>query len=315
MRWYVLAPAEVQSGGPELAHQMCHELLKNGHEAYMYYCYSNRKEPADVCAVACYEKYGTSHVTDIAEVESPEAIVIIPEGLSQWTEMLQNCRKILWWMSVDNYISSTREENLPVIKEEIMLHLVQSRYAMHYLTEKVGIGQEHILFVSDYIGENYGKFIFPAQFRQQMALYNPKKGYQDIQPLVEQTSSWLKWVPLINLNEEQLIVFMQAAKVYVDFGNHPGKDRIPREAASCGCCVITNKKGSAAFYEDVPIDDKYKFDNVQEQYAEIEALMKDICENFSVHTGNFDGYRKFIAGEKEKFSQDVLAMITVVEGM
>lgn len=53
---------------------------------------------------------------------------------------------------------------------------------------------------------------------------------------------------------------MSKSKVYIDFGNHPGKDRIPREAAISGCIVITGKRGAAAFAEDVCIPETYKFD-------------------------------------------------------
>ena len=84
-------------------------------------------------------------------------------------------------------------------------------------------------------------------FQEWILLYNPKKGLDKVLPIIEQTP-WLKWIPLINLTEEDMIAYMHLAKVYVDFGNHPGKDRIPREAAICGCCVITNREGSAAYW-------------------------------------------------------------------
>lgn len=37
MTFYNVCPAEIESGGPELAHQMCHRLNDAGLEAYMYY--------------------------------------------------------------------------------------------------------------------------------------------------------------------------------------------------------------------------------------------------------------------------------------
>ena len=47
-------------------------------------------------------------------------------------------------------------------------------------------------------------------------------------------------------------------------------NRIPREAAMCGCCVITNRNGSAANNVDVQIADKYKFDNEADEKQVIE---------------------------------------------
>ena len=52
---------------------------------------------------------------------------------------------------------------------------------------------------------------------------------------------------------------MMESKVYIDFGNHLGKDRIPREVAS-GCCIITGKTGADKYKEDVYIGEKFKFD-------------------------------------------------------
>lgn len=57
----------------------------------------------------------------------------------------------------------------------------------------------------------------------------------------------LRWVPLIGMTTEEMRSCMSKSKVYIDFGNHPGKDRIPREAAISGCIVITGKRGAAAF--------------------------------------------------------------------
>lgn len=51
-----------------------------------------------------------------------------------------------------------------------------------------------------------------------------------------------------------------SSNVYVYLGNHASKDRFPREAIICGCCIITSMAaGSAWFSQDVPIDFSYKF--------------------------------------------------------
>lgn len=236
----------------------------------------------------------------------------MPEALTTWIPWLPAGRKIIWWMSVDNYIVNTGETNLKWIEQNVDYHLVQSYYAKDYLLERTSISEENILYLSDYIGEEYGKFILPGQYRRNIALYNPAKGYEEICPLINATP-WLNWIPLSGLNEEEMIVRMQAAKVYVDFGHHPGKDRIPREAASCGCCVITNKKGSAAFFDDVPIQEEYKFEDVHGSYDRIAVLLQDICENYEVHMKQFESYRQFIAGEKMQFENDVHHMVEIFQ--
>ncbi len=311
MIYYILCPAEMETGGPELAHQLCHTLMKQGHQAYMYYMRSGQAEPVDVDASEKYLKYDTAHVTCMLEMKL-DSIVIVPEGLTDWMKVIPAGRKVVWWMSVDNYISTTQEKDLQYLEKEAEYHLVQSYYAKDYLLKYTNISEDRILYLSDYIGDCFGQFIFPVQYRQNIVLYNPKKGFKDLYPLMSVIEG-IKWVPLKDMTEEQMVVMMQAAKAYVDFGPHPGKDRIPREAASCGCCVVTNKKGSAAFYEDVPILDQYKFEDVPASYLEIAVLLKDICENYEAHFQNFEGYRQFIAGEKAKFLDDSRKMTDVFQ--
>ena len=67
----------------------------------------------------------------------------------------------------------------------------------------------------------------------------------------------LDWVPIENMTPREVGELLASAKVYVDFGEHPGRDRIPREAALAGCVVITGTRGSAGNGIDIPIPSEY----------------------------------------------------------
>ena len=302
MTFYNVCPAGIESGGPELAHQMCHRLDELGCDAKMYYITSNVIEPQDVPASGKYLKYNTQHAVSLSEIENPQSVVIFNEGATGLIPLVKGCRKVLWWMSVDNYLINTDGRDIDVIRQEIELHIVQSKYAYEYVRNVVKADESHIMYVSDYIGDIYMTEV-PEIPRHNIALYNPKKGLDKIKPLIERIF-WLKWVPLIGLTEEDMVAYMHIAKIYIDFGNHPGKDRIPREAATCGCCIITNRKGSAAFYEDVSIPDKYKFGS-ETDYDDIEQRIRYICDNFYEAKKDFDEYRMRIRQEKAKFNADV----------
>ena len=316
MEFYIFAPAETASGGAELAHQLCATINKlTDYKAFM--CYVNTQErnyeksfPMNVDCPAPYEEYHTVHALNKEEVDRKENVVVIPEGLTYSFLGIHNARKVLWWMSVDNYLVSTGGENLKELERTVELHLVQSYYAKSYLEEKMK--QPKLLFLTDYINLQHGQFLLPAMYRKNIVLYNPKKGYECTQELIKRIT-WMQWIPIINLNTEQTIVLMQSAKVYVDFGNHPGKDRIPREAAVNGCCILTNKRGSAAFAEDVPIMEQYKCENPLESVEQIDELLKDICENYSVHMKNFEDYRKWIKVEKARFDEEALEFVRYIE--
>ena len=66
----------------------------------------------------------------------------------------------------------------------------------------------------------------------------------------------------------------------MDFGYHPGKDRMPREAALFGNCIITNQKGSAKNNLDIPIKSKYKFSEVKTNIPKINKQIERIFNDY-----------------------------------
>jgi len=103
-----------------------------------------------------------------------------------------------------------------------------------------------------------------------------------------------------------------SSKVYIDFGNHPGKDRFPREAAICGCCVITGLQGSAGNEVDVNIPKTYKFDQKFNSSVEnVIQLIKDILSDYDSHCKEFTKYKENIRSEKRKFLKEIKSIFTV----
>ncbi len=309
MNIYIVVPKGRVTGGPELAHQFCNAVntLTDEH-AYICYREIGRPElfPMDEEAPEPYRIYNTEHVVDRDEMDREENIIVVPEGLTYTIDYIHNAKIVLWWMSVDNYLITSLEENIDTIRKRASLHLFQSYYAENYI--KLRFPGAPLMYMSDYINSLHGKFVFPPDLRQDLAFYNPVKSGKEMMELINKTS-WLKWVPLKGLAREKMVLLFQSGKVYVDFGNHPGKDRIPREAAADGCVVITNKNGAAAYDKDVPISEKYKFENPLENLDEIDALLHDIVDNFAIHQNAFSGYREFIKNEKAQFDEDVKKVV------
>lgn len=104
----------------------------------------------------------------------------------------------------------------------------------------------------------------------------------------------LTWIPIENLTTEGVKNLLCESMVYIDFGNHPGKDRFPREAAICGCCIITGKRGSAKYFEDIPISDYYKFDEDESLIPQIIDKIRFCLTNFEEESLNFKEYKDFI---------------------
>lgn len=146
--------------------------------------------------------------------------------------------------------------------------------------------------------------------RQDIVAYNPKKGLAFTQQLMAAAPD-ITWAPIEHMTAEEVHALLCRAKCYIDFGNHPGQDRIPREAAAAGCCVITDRRGSAANDMDVPIPTTYKFDDVPQAIPAILSCIRDCLADYEGHTRDFDSYRAMIAGQKERFRRDVAAALSI----
>ncbi len=96
---------------------------------------------------------------------------------------------------------------------------------------------------------------------------------------------------------------LKTCKIYVDLGAHPGKDRIPREAALAGCVVITNKLGAADNEVDIPIEEKV------DGPEELKVLIEDIFKNYESYYEKQKNYRDIIVNEKDIFKSQVKTFI------
>lgn len=326
---YVLCPKGVKTGGPELLHQLVFTIntLIDGPKAYLTYTSGTLEAtPVDV-----YREYiGDSAIEQSQIEDNDNNIIIFPETDLNLMHKFRNVKKYIWWLSVDNFLtiskfstfSGYRKEKgmLRAIKHALTgdlydvnaaiksaeKHLCQSVYAIDYV-KSLGISDDKIEYLADYINDLYVKNSSEYAKRNKISrvLYNPKKGKEFTQKLIDMAPESIKWVPLINLSNEQVADYLSSSKLYIDFGNHPGMDRFPREAATCGCCVITDKRGSAKFKEDVNIPDQYKFEDKEENIPAILKQIEYCLANYDVATKDFENYRSIIKGQKSRFAEDV----------
>ena len=140
--------------------------------------------------------------------------------------------------------------------------------------------------------------------KKDIVAYNPKKGFSFTRKIIKHASE-TKFVPITNMTRQKVIENLQKVKVCIDFGNYPGKDRLPGEAAILGCCIITGKRESAKYFRDVPILEEYKFEDKEKNIPLIVEKIKNCFKNFEIHYKNFEDYRNIIKNEPEKFIKDL----------
>ena len=133
-------------------------------------------------------------------------------------------------------------------------HLAQSNYACNYLRNKFDL----VEYLSDFIRDDLLDNIdLSKNKKEDVICYNPQKSNRFMDLIIKKTN--FKFITLINLDNRKIKEILLKSKIYMDIGSHPGKARLPREAALLGNCVITNFKGSALNYEDISILNEFKF--------------------------------------------------------
>ncbi len=97
---------------------------------------------------------------------------------------------------------------------------------------------------------------------------------------------------------------------YIDFGPHPGMDRLPREAALAGCVVITNREGAANFDNDVGLPPEFKFAHFD--VDKIYSLIKDCCTKHDEYAKKLDKYKSWILGQRNQMKVCVEGLVNEV---
>jgi hypothetical protein len=319
---YVVCPATIATGGTELCHQFVRALIDAGASAKILYV--GRRSPL---VAARFERYAVPHIVDAGIVQASD-IVVVPETLTRMVFEFPKSKRFIWWMSVDNYLSSLSHPKWSKrliwrIKRAVGLrklfdfsdrsigHLCQSRYVAEFVKER---GVSDFLFLSDCLNE---EFLAPSTDlsraeRADRVLYNPSKGFWFTRKIIDANPD-IDFVAIEGMTPHQIKSLMRASKLYIDFGDHPGKDRLPREAAVCGCCIITGRDGSAAYHEDVPIPDKYKIDRADEALPHIAETIRATLINYDRCIGNFRHYVQKINQEPAVFAKQVMEFLSTVE--
>lgn len=319
---FIICPGNIHSGGPELCHQLCSRLVELGADAYMFYTPNlggsfNPENPID----SFYKKY---HVPYVLEVEDkPHNILVVNESANVYFSSYKRIRKIFYWMSVDNYITNISsmifqmQENAlagPMPKffyfdsdDKAIEHWTQSEYARRFVLLN-GVPEKRIYVVEDYLNQaflsNAAKINLDE--KKDVVAFNPAKGYKITQRLMEIAPD-ITWFPIKNMTPQQVQILLSLSKIYIDFGNHPGKDRIPREAALSGCVVITGRRGAAGNDVDINIPREFKFGETEEDFPKIIEKIRETFDDFTTNYEKQNDYRKRILDDKNRFAQEVAA--------
>ena len=321
---YICCSAGNATGGPEALHQLAYHLNQLGFNAMMYYY----QTPDSVGMVhENYKKFNIPYVT--RPENDSKHVMIMPETylFPIFKRKFNRIRKVIWWLSVVNYyktqkpgvnvvkpkgllgmIKTRKQASFARIKEKGVLNIAHSYYSLVHLKEN---GIEPIGQISDYMNDVFFELAGHEEKKENIIIYNPKKNDEFLEEIIRLTPD-LNWKPLANMTPSEVGNWMNRAKVYVDFGYHPGKERMPREACIMRCCMIIGKSGSAAYQPDMPISEKYRFEKNNDQVPHIIDQIRECLNHYDELINDFKPYREALYQEKKVFIEAIKKVFVTI---
>ncbi len=334
---YILSPY-IKTGGPRTLHQLAKYLKKLGLKVYIIYYIHYRESKKPII-------YSDCNVDVIDEIEDNfKNILIVPEAHTGQLRKYKKIQKVIWWLSLDYYLIDSlikkstlytiKRKNLPLFFVPVVFglkflirlffkpnalnmeefgdiyHLYNCEYVRHFLLNH-GIKETDMEYLCGPIEDSYfqvDKMTLLAN-KSKLVAFNPAK----IDPILLNTlkkellkkDSTIEMIELKNMTKDEVFNVLSRTKVYVDLGFFPGPERIPREAVSLYCNIITSTEGSAANKIDVMIPEKYKFDINKLKIESLIDLIIDMINNFEIYTKDFDDYRLKAKNQKQIFDDNI----------
>jgi hypothetical protein len=316
------------TGGPEAIHQLSHAINALGGRCGIAYIGGNSSaqlvQDGDNCtlvstvaanspAITAYAKYKPQPISEMAL--RPDNLLIVPEPMADLARNLRFGTRAVWWLSVDNAIAFDPRLGYQsyrdfLFSDHSLLHFYQSDYARDFLLRNRArqifplFDYTDEIFLADIAGKLREKAGKLGGKLAQIA-YFPRKGAELAAEFIASAGSDLRFAPIENMSKGQVKEVLETSAIYIDFGHHPGKDRVPREAAISGAVILLHDEGSASHFLDHPLDSTYLFSLADIRSGELAARVREIISNCDTHFERQRYYRQKIVLEREEFTLQV----------
>ena len=295
-------PANVATGGTELIHDIVSTLDSlDGVNAKILYMGGDQQDP---CPQE-YREYGCKYVTETTKCD----VVIYPEIWANKALTDRACVRAVNWLGVDAYAGHTPvEQRGAFLEDDRILHIAQSAYAEDFLRN---LAVKNIYRLSDVLNRAFYEDYEEGQ-RDDTVLYNPAKATRFTYTLLaELERNGIRSKPIEGMTRQQVIDLMRSSKLYMDFGDFPGRERLPREAVMCGCCIITDKIGAARYTEDFPIPYQYKFERKEGHIFAIVKAVRYVLDNYDACREGFNTFRIILRNERNTLQDQCRELVKV----
>lgn len=323
-RIFVYYERGTRTGGPEALHQLVSTLRDLGQEAFLVPIPGTEKSARH----PSYEHYAAPELATIEDL--PNNAVVVPESYFGLLSRVRKATKYCWWLSVDNsqhFVNERRLLEIPptrgmsdlkrlkhtVLKEywsirrkfvdyKAVIHLTQSQFAWSFLFARLNLVPS---MLSDYTP--LGEFTTDSTVeRHHSVAYNFSKG-RHWSELVGSEMADTRFVAIRNMTRKEVLETLASSSIYLDMGHHPGKDRLPREAALAGAVNVVARRGAGAFWADVPIPWEHKV-SMENPVGNASRIIGSILEDLPGALLKQQMYVNQIRQERSRFTDEARAI-------
>jgi hypothetical protein len=338
LNFIVVCPTNTISGGTNSLHLLCASLNINGYSSEMYY-YPYKKEFEENAFIKSFNVPNTLRILD-----NKDTVVIVPETLTNFLLQFNLAKKVIYWLSINFFIKCSafrfplnikpirkiislkvfhnNNNFFDIIKEKIYkwskkklpiwnskyFHISNSCYAASYLK---CFGVNNIFILHNPVRQEFYSYPVNPQ-RMRLILFGPKTS-NNIVKYIQRKFPEYRCIKLKRLQPDEVVELMRKAVVFVELGYHQGRDRMPREAVLSGCVVLISNRGSACFYEDVPMKKYYRIDIIQGFKKELFDKIADIINNYSFHYMEMQDYIFQLQKEHLQFHDKVKELVLLLQ--
>lgn len=295
-----VCPAGLATGGTEGIHHLVSELNTCGADAKILYVGESLEDPQPE---AYKKKYHCPYITEFPKDYT--GVIIFPEimGNQVIESKYDNCLTAINWQGIDVYNWHTPSSQRGLfLKRKNTIHITMSEYGMDRLS-KLGVRP---IKVSDCINDAYMQEFNDTFVRSREVLYNPTPAKLTTfqQYVMDKCTAkfGIKFRPLQGYTQDQLIDIFRHSKLYIDFGVYSGRERLPREAVMCGCCILTSRNGTAGYYADNSIPDRYKLTNEDKAIG----MIKYVLDNYEQCKSDFYEYQRLLREDMKNYHNEVM---------
>ncbi len=316
---------EVKTGGPEALHQLGYQIARHGGVARMVYYAPHSRIEVDGDLLRCHAEASPmpAHFAQyqpqvLRETRmGPNTLMVFPEPLSKLAaDADKGYQRAVWWLSLDNALPQNQdlldgEARRGLFADAGLIHFYQSDYARQFLAAN---GAAQYFPLSDYTDPQFvhrslvTSDVAPIEARRDVVCFFPNKGAERaarFQAGAAALRHRIDFVPIRDMTKAQVRETLFGARIYLDFGHHPGKDRVPREAAIAGAVVLLHAAGAANCFLDHPLPAAYRFSEDDIASGALHRRIDAILDAPAAHFAAQLRYRQGILLERERFDLEV----------